>query len=145
MYHIKYVLTACALTLPIESITLEPQEVVERPGTAGLGQFVSIVCIVTPVNATVAVRWTLPNGTMLNEGSSGRFFVDQGAETGELTVILVITTQLSYQDAGDYTCEVMEPGAEWIPATVELQLTGEYTFQIVDVPYDENEKEYIVA
>ena len=141
MYHMRCVLTACALTLPIESITLEPQmEVEERPGTAGLGPFATIVCIVTPVNATVAVRWTLPNGTMLNEGSSGRFFVDQGAETGELTVILVITTQLSYQDAGDYTCEVMEPGAEWIPATVELQLTGEYTFQIV-----ENEKEYIVA
>ena len=104
----RYVLTACALTLPIESITLEPlEEVVERPGAAGLSSFTALICIVMPVDVTIAVRWTLPNGTMLNEGASGRFIVDHGAETGELTVILAIN-QLSYQDAGNYTCEVID-------------------------------------
>ena len=137
MYHMKYVLTACALTLPIESITLEPRpEVVERPGIAGLSSFTALICIATPVNVTIAVRWILPNGTTLIS-TSGCFFIDQDANTGELDVVLGIAL-LSYQDAGDYTCEVMdqsEPGAQWIPATVQLQLTGEYTFQLVGQPH----------
>ena len=98
-----------------------------EPGSS-LNIFVTLICHATPDNATIAIRWTLPNGTMVTEGTTERFFVDQGSgvQMDRINVIVLID-QPSYRDAGVYTCEVMDltiSDAPWIPATVELQLDG---------------------
>ena len=118
----------CSSFLPIEVVEAE-QEVVIEPGTS-LNIFTSLNCLVTPENLTIAIRWILPGGDIVTEDTTGRFFVSQGpgGNTGGRNVLLLID-QLSYQDDGVYTCEVMDldptiPDAPWIPATVQLQLNG---------------------
>ena len=112
----------------LAEVVVADQEVVTLPGLF-LATFTSLFCEVTPENVTIAIRWNLPNGNIVTEGITGRFFVDdEPGGLGRLNVVLFID-QLSYQDAGVYTCEVMDldptiPDAPWIPATVELQLNG---------------------
>ncbi len=76
--------------------------------------------------------WRLPSGEILTPANNtdqiqvqiGTSVLDN--EMNE-TVLVIIITQLSYQFAGVYSCEVRDtttPGAEWVTAQVELQLRG---------------------
>ena len=120
--------TNMGLYFHLTEVVVAVQEVVIEPGSS-VNTFTPLFCEVTPDNVTIAIRWNLPNGNIVTEGTTGRFFVEQGlGGLGRLNVLLLIS-QLSYQDAGVYTCEVMDldptiPDAPWIPATVELKLNG---------------------
>ena len=112
----------------LTEVVVADQEVVTLPVSSFLDVFATLICVITPSNLTIASRWNLPNGNIVTEDTTGRFIVYQGPGGGRLDVLLLID-QLSYQDAGVYTCEVMDldptiPDASWIPATVELQLNG---------------------
>ena len=106
-------------------VVVADQEVVTLPGSS-LNTSTSLFCGVTPDNLTIESRWRLPNRTIVTQGATGRFSVDQEPSRGEINVTLLIR-QLSYRDAGVYTCEVMDqtiPVASWISATVKLRLNG---------------------
>ena len=119
----------CTFTYIEDLVLVTESEVVIEPSSNDVPPpFTVLKCFVTPNNATIAIRWTLPNGTMIPQGTTDRLFVDQGSgRTMDRINVVLIISQLSYQDAGVYTCEVMDltiPDAPWIPATVELQLNG---------------------
>ncbi len=81
----------------------------------------------------VDVGWRLPSGEFLTpDNDTVEFHVsDVGtsihADNTTKAVIILTIFGLSYQHAGMYSCEVRDttsPGAEWITAKVDLQLTG---------------------
>ena len=67
---------------------------------------------------------------MTNLPGFERFRVSQGAVNtpqGDRQSTLLLVLNLSYQDAGNYTCEVrssVSTQSPWLSASVELQLEG---------------------
>ena len=105
------------------------------PGDAGqLNSFTFIICAIEPVNVSVDTRWVLPSGKIIVSGSQegGRFLASQGEVAlrngGTSFSSLLFIQNLSYHDAGVYTCEVRSTSMceqDWpTSATVELQLQG---------------------
>ena len=94
---------------------------------------IPLVCGLNPdtlePNVNYTTRWILPDGTTITS-SQGRFVFSESrvslssGEVGPGTILVV--TSLSYQDAGNYTCEGRStaPGASplWASASFELQL-----------------------
>ena len=64
-----------------------------------------------------------------------RFTVLQGTDQEGRQLTLLRMAKLSYQDAGNYTCEVKSSSAPaqspWLSASVELQLEGEDTCIVI--------------
>ena len=87
--------------------------------------------IIPGVNYTT--QWILPGGETINS-TRGRFDVIEDHMVINDTLILsgtnLTVTQLSYQDAGTYTCEGrgIDQGAsaKWATASIELQLNREF-------------------
>ncbi len=90
-------------------------------------------CQIEPADAMVEHGWRLPSGEFLAPDNDTDQI--QVLEIGHLqlannvnvSVLVIIINQLSYQHAGVYSCEVQNtttPGAEWVTAQVELQLRG---------------------
>ncbi len=123
---IVFVCNHCSLTA---AITLIPN----TPRAPDLLVFTFLQCEIQPSDAMVDVGWRLPSGEFLTpDNDTAEFHVsDVGTvvhadNTTEAVIILTIFG-LSYQHAGMYSCEVRDtttPGAEWIAAKVDLQLTG---------------------
>ena len=126
-----------------ETITsLQPEiAVIAVPGPLlnNLFTFIFLTCIPEPTTLTTSdfvSRWTIPSGQTftfneLNLPNFERFRVSQGnvpAGEGPRQATLLLIQSLTYQDAGNYTCEVRNssapPQSEWLLATVELQLEG---------------------
>lgn len=92
----------------------------------------SLLCEVQTSTAVVELRWQLPSGVYLtpnNDTNEVRVSLERLADEGNVTIRATVLTiaPLSYQLAGDYSCEVRDtttPGAEWIAADVELRLKG---------------------
>ena len=95
-----------------------------------------LVCSLEPEtltpNVNYTTRWRLPGGEIVNS-TTGCFVLTEGAvfiggRSVPGTVLLVL--QISYQDAGMYTCEGRStaPGAsaQWAAASFELQLICEF-------------------
>ena len=91
---------------------------------------VFLVCRIEPdtlvrgVNYTT--RWITPTGVTISS-SQNRFVLNEGAVTSDgLPGTVFVVAQLSYQDAGTYTCEgrynASGDSAPWASATIELQL-----------------------
>lgn len=95
---------------------VEPQE------NSDPSSFAVIVCNVEPVNATVPTRWILPNGQMISD-SFGRFRVGQGSNGNGIWSTILAIQNISYQDAGYYTCEV-------VPSSISRSLC-----ECVDFPF----------
>ncbi len=93
--------------------------------------FTFLQCQLEPADAMVEHGWRLPSGEFLTtENDTDQIQVSEiGASqlpgNMNVSVLVVIINQLSYQHAGLYSCEVQNtPGAEWVAAQVELQLRG---------------------
>ena len=113
------------------------------PGDNILTTFTFLFCLPEP-NSQLTMRdyvsnWTTPSGetfTYLVPNPpgferyrifQGPFGVDQNVQR-EATLLFI--EMLSYQDAGNYTCEVrssVSTQSPWFSASVELQLEGEDT------------------
>ena len=94
-----------------------------------------LVCGLEPATLIPGVnyttRWTLPGGELINS-TRGRlvFFENLVAISGRnFPGTILLLRQMSYQDAGMYTCEGRStaPGtsAQWAAASFELQLNCE--------------------
>ncbi len=77
--------------------------------------------------------WRLPSGEFLTpDNDTDQFQIpeigtSQLANNMNISVFVILITQLSYQFAGVYSCGVRDtttPGAKWVTAQVELQLRG---------------------
>ena len=115
------------------TIVLSPAELSIVPGispvviprfNALLAPDTFLTCVVTPSINSLITRWRLPNGVVINFGDGGDFIVSQGTQN---TILLI--QNITYKDAGNYTCEVRNMSDSMIPivwyrATVELQLLG---------------------
>ena len=90
---------------------------------------IPLTCALEPdtlVNYTT--RWILPGGQMISS-NQGRYVFTEGLVAVDVRKIpgtILAITQLSYLDAGTYTCEGRStaPGAStvWASASIELQL-----------------------
>lgn len=94
--------------------------------------FVIIICNVESVNATVPTRWVLPHGQIISR-SVDRYQIGQGFNENGLWSTLLAVQNVSYKDAGYYTCEVAPSGVPRsqcecvdfpFSATTKLQLEG---------------------
>ena len=94
--------------------------------------FVVLGCTVELVNATVPTRWVLPHGQIINE-SFGRYRMGQGRNENGVWSTLLAVQNVSYRDAGFYTCEVVPRSVSRsqcecvdfpFSATTKLQLKG---------------------
>ena len=94
-----------------------------------------LVCSLEPDTLTPGVnyttRWILPGGEIINS-TKGRFVFTEGPVSvsgRNVPGTVLVVTELSYQDAGMYTCEgrSTDPGAsaQWATASFELQLNCE--------------------
>lgn len=107
-------------------LTLQPEAQVKTlPEDVGqLNSFTFLLCNILPANASVISRWILPNGDVISD-RAGRFITAQGDTPTGFSSLLVIQ-ELSYRDAGYYTCEVVptdECSCSFPPsATTEVQL-----------------------
>ena len=84
-------------------------------------------------------RWTIPSGETLtymvhNPPGFERYRILQGpagqGQNVRMEATLLFMEMISYQDAGNYTCEVRSsssPQSPWFSASVELQLEGKHT------------------
>lgn len=97
-----------------------------------LSSFVVIICNVESANATVPTRWVLPHGQIISR-SIGRYQIGQGYSENGLWSTLLALQNVSYKDAGYYTCEVVPSGVPRsqcecvdfpFSATTKLQLEG---------------------
>ncbi len=77
--------------------------------------------------------WRLPSGEFLTPDNYSdpiqvlEIGTSQLANNMNISVLVIIINQLSYQHAGVYSCEVRDTttaGVEWVIAQVELQLRG---------------------
>ena len=126
-----------------ETITsLQPEtavRVVPGPPLNNLLTFIFLNCIPEPTTLTTSdfvSRWTLPSGQTFTNNQPlppgfERFRVSQGrvaTEAGVRNTTLLFWGNITYQDSGNYTCEVRSssapPQSPWLLATVELQLEG---------------------
>ena len=110
------------------------------PGDTRLNTFTFLTCLPEPSTLTqydYVSRWTIPSGETLtywvtNPPGFERYQVVQGtADTHQgvrREATLLFLENLSYQDAGNYTCEVRSSSGSaqspWFSASVELQLEG---------------------
>ena len=111
------------------------------PGKASLTRFTFLSCLPEPnsqLNQSDYVsRWTTPSGEMFKITILGfeQFTVLQGTDQEGRQLTLLRVAKLSYQDAGNYTCEVKSSSAPaqspWLSASVELQLEGEDTCIVI--------------
>ena len=94
--------------------------------------FVVIVCNVEPINATVPTRWVMPHGEIISQ-SYGRYRIGQGVNGNGVWSTILAVQNVSYRDAGHYTCEVVPSSISRsqcecvdfpFSATTELQLQG---------------------
>ena len=99
---------------------------------------VPLVCGLKPetlaprVNYTT--RWILPGGREIVNASRGRFVFSESQvsiNNREVPGTVLIVRQLSYQDAGTYTCEGRSTASgvsttQWATASFELQLNCEF-------------------
>ena len=122
----------------VENVSSIQPEVPVRilPEDTRLNTFIFLVCNPEP-NSQLTVsnyisRWTIPSGETFtfwvsNPPGFERYRVVQGPSDGVQQTILLLEN-LSYQDAGNYTCEVRSSSASaqspWFSASVELQLEG---------------------
>ena len=126
-------LLACFLSVA-EDITIIPNRspIVIPSLTHKLMPGIPLICGLTPdtlePNINYTTRWILPNGTTIIS-DRGRFIFSENRvslSTGPLPGTILVVTSLSYQDAGNYTCEARStaPGASslWASASFELQL-----------------------
>ena len=83
-------------------------------------------------------RWTIPSGQIFTylEPNPGfeRYRILQGpagqGQNVQREATLLFMEMISYQDAGNYTCEVRSSSptqSPWFSASVELQLEGKHT------------------
>ena len=91
-------------------------------------------------------RWTTPSGEtftfmVANPPGFERYRILQGpagqGQTVRMEATLLFMEMISYQDAGNYTCEVRSSSSTqspWFSASVELQLEGEDTCIHLDDP-----------
>ena len=122
--------------------SIQPENPVRvLPGDTRLNTFTFLTCLPEPSTLTQSdyvSRWTIPSGvtitSMTNLPGFERFRVSQGAVNtpqGDRQSTLLIVLNLTYQDAGTYTCEVRSSSAPaqspWLSAAVELQLEGKDT------------------
>ena len=107
-----------------------------------LNSFTTVSCSIEPANATVQTRWVLPCGQIISQ-SSGRYKIGSGGDGNGSLYTLLLIGDVSYQDAGFYTCEVVPRSVSRslcecvdfpFSATTELRLQGEsrdvYHFQL---------------
>ena len=122
----------------VENVSSIQPEVPVRilPEDTRLNTFIFLVCNPEP-NSQLTVsnyisRWTIPSGETFtfwvsNPPGFERYRVVQGPSDGVQQTILLLEN-LSYQDAGNYTCEVRSSSGSaqspWFSASVELQLEG---------------------
>jgi len=119
---------------PLTAVTVVP-----GPLLNNLFTFIFLTCIPEPTTLTTSdfvSHWTIPSGqtftfSQVNPPSFERFRVTQGnVPTGEgpRQATLLLIQSLTYQDAGNYTCEARDSSAPaqspWFLATAELQLEG---------------------
>ena len=110
------------------------------PENTRLNTFTFLMCNPEPSSQLTVTdyvsRWTIPSGetfTHLVPIPHGfeRYRIVQGpVGTPQVQSTLLLVEMLSYQDAGNYTCEVRNSSAQspWFSASVELQLEGKYTY-----------------
>ena len=104
-----------------------------------------LACGIEPESSTCAdvytTQWILPGGGRVDSNSVGRFFVVEGPFMHPNGSFLLCSTrlsimELSYLDAGTYTCEGRSTASgastQWASASVELQLNCEFKFIIQD-------------
>ena len=131
--------------------SIQPESPVRvLPGDNLLSVFTFLVCNPEPNSQLTMTdyvsRWTTPSGEtftfmVLNPPGFERYRIFQGPRSVDQNVrreaTLLFIEMLSYQDAGNYTCEVRSSASTqspWFFASVELQLEGEDTCIHLDDP-----------
>ena len=106
-----------------------------------------LLCGLEPETLTPSVnyttRWILPGGEIINSTyTRGHFIFAEGPVSvsgRNVPGTVLVVLQISYQDAGMYTCEgrSTDPGAsaQWAAASFELQLNCELSQQYYIVGY----------
>ena len=120
-----------------EDITIIPNRspIVIPSLTHKLMPGIPLVCGLNPdtlePNINYTTRWILPNGQTITS-SQGRFVFSESRvalNIGPLPGTVLVVTELSFQDAGNYTCEARSTAPEasplWVSASFELQLNCE--------------------
>ena len=89
-----------------------------------------LVCHIEPdtlvpgVNYTT--RWITPRGLTINSSQDRFVFYESAVTSDGLPGTVFVISQVSYQDAGTYTCEgrynASGDSAPWASATIDLQL-----------------------
>ena len=117
-----------------EEVTIFPLNPVLKLPSTTLLPGVSLVCGLEPSSLVpqenYTTRWIIPGGEIINS-TRDRYFLSErdslffGTEVA-IPATLFIITQVSYKDAGVYTCEgrnnVTGDTSLWASATTELQL-----------------------
>ena len=121
--------------------SLQPETPVRvLPDDSFLRSFTFLVCNPEPNSQLTRVdyvsRWTIPSGEMFtfmvpNPPGFEQYAIFHGQyKAGQVSTLLLVLN-LSYKDAGNYTCEVRSSSAPaqspWLSASVELQLEGRDT------------------
>ena len=102
-----------------------------------------LVCGLEPETLTpdlnYTTRWILPGGEIINSTREGRFVLTENLVSingRSVPGTVLVLLQISYQDAGMYTCEGRStaPGtsAQWAAASFELQLNCEL-YQAINI------------
>lgn len=114
----------------------EPLTLVPGPlNVPHLSTFTFLYCGLQPPDARVNHGWRLPSGEFLTpDNHTSQFQVSALGRSRRVnnaadwyTVMVFTINALSYELAGEYSCEVQDsttPRAEWTAAVVELQLQG---------------------
>ena len=138
----------------VENVSsIQPEvPVIILPEDTRLNTFTFLLCNPEPNSQLTEVdyisRWTIPSGEtftnlVANPPGFEQYRVVQGPADGRQGVqrkesTVLILENLSYQDAGNYTCEVRSSSASaqspWFSASVELQLEGRIHIIHLDGP-----------
>ena len=107
---------------------------VTLPGGSSLMPSAILTCGLTPTSLTVQdyrTRWITPTGETV-VSTDGRYILNNGpvpVNGIQFPGTVLAIQNLSYQDAGQYTCEgqatnATDPNALWINAATNLQLNS---------------------
>ena len=118
-------------------ITLRAQtEEIVSPENSRLSSLIILTCLLEPETIQAddyESRWITPRGEILEVGAattSTKYIVSQSRVTEidssqEVAATVLVIRELSYSDAGNYTCEVRnssDSSAQWVSETMRVLL-----------------------
>ena len=135
-----HIIWYCA-EVPLELEPLISMAVLPRDGNAfltnnSLEHSAFLICLITPANLAgeeYETRWTVPTGETFDYPLDGppRYIYEvsieepSAADGQRRSVVVLNMAGISYEDDGEYVCEIRRVGTEeWVAATITLETIG---------------------